>query len=117
MASVEQCRAAVDELAAALADVDPDLRARHVPTRTIACRITDLPVTFLARLDEDGVHDVTQVDPDEARGADVRVALSSEELLSLAAGERDFLQSWLRGRVQVSASVRDLLRLRTLLGV
>jgi predicted lipid carrier protein YhbT len=116
MASVEQCRAAVSGLVDALGEVDPDLRARHVPRRTVACRVDDLDMTFVGRLDEDGVHDVAEAADGEV-DADVRLTLDSDELVALAQGNDDFLHAWLRGRVQVSASVRDLLRLRTLIGL
>jgi predicted lipid carrier protein YhbT len=113
MASVDQCRVALDELIATLASVDPVLRAKHVPERTVACRVDDLDVTFVGQLDEHGVHDLDESDGD-ASGVDVRVSMSSDELVALAEGRDDFLHAWLRGRIQVSASMRDLLRLRSL---
>jgi hypothetical protein len=116
LATVEDCRKALDGLAEALAAVEPELRARHVPTRTVACRLSDLDVTFVGRLDEHGVHEVAEsaeVEPD----VDVRLTMDSDELLALAEGNDDFLHAWLRGRVQVSASMRDLLRLRSLFGL
>ena len=116
MATVDACREAVDELAGMLADLPPDERARHVPDRTVACRLSDLDCWFVGRMDADGVHDVEFVGADEP-AADVRVTMTSDELVALAAGEDDFLHAWLRGRVQVSASVRDLLRLRSLFGL
>ena len=116
MANVEDCRKALDGLAAALAAVDPELRARHVPTRTVACRLADLDVVFVGRLDEDGVHDVDESDELEP-DVDVRLTMDSDELVALSDGSDDFLHAWLRGRVQVSASMRDLLRLRSLFGL
>lgn len=116
MATVKACRHAVDDLAAMLAAVDPDVRKRHVPTRTIACRLTDIDRVFVGRLDADGVHDVTE-SADLAAGADVRLTMTSDELVALSRREDEFLQAWLRGRVQISASVRDLLRLRSLFGL
>jgi hypothetical protein len=116
VADVEDCRKALDGLAAALAAVDPGLRARHVPTRTVACRLADLDVVFVGRLDEDGVHDVDESDELEPE-VDVRLTMDSDELVALADGSDDFLDAWLRGRVQVSASMRDLLRLRSLFGL
>ena len=41
----------------------------------------------------------------------------ADQLVALANGDDDFLHAWLRGRVTVSASMRDLLRLRTLFGM
>lgn len=116
MASVEDCRKALDGLAAALADVDAELRARHVPARTVACRLADLDVSFTGRLDEHGVHDIEER-YDSEPDVDVRLTMDSDELCALAEGTDDFLHAWLRGRVQVSASMRDLLRLRSLFGL
>lgn len=116
MASVEECRSAVDGLIAALAAVEPELRARHVPRRTVACRLPDLDIAFVARLDEDGVHDIVEANGTEP-DVDVRLTMESNELVALAEGRDDFLHAWLRGRVQISAGVRDLLRLRTLFGL
>lgn len=113
MASVEQCRVALDDLIAALASVDPVLRAKHVPERSVACRVDDLDITFVGRLDEHGVHDLVE-SPDDSEGVDVKVSMSSDELVALAERRDDFLHAWLRGRIQVSASMRDLLRLRSL---
>lgn len=116
MATVKACRAALDDLSAMLAAVDPELRKRHVPARSIACRLSDLDRVFVGRLDADGVHDVTVTrEPDPP--ADVRLTMTSDELVALSKGEHDFLQGWLRGRIHVSASVRDLLRLRALFGL
>jgi hypothetical protein len=54
---------------------------------------------------------------DDEGQADVRITMTSDQLLALAAGDDDFLHAWLRGRVTVSASMRDLLRLRSLFGI
>ena len=116
MASVADCRKALDGLAAALAEVEPELRARHVPARTVACRVTDLEVTFVGRLDEDGVNYVGEANDAEPE-VDVRLTMDSDELVALADGSDDFLHAWLRGRVGMSASMRDLLRLRSLFGL
>jgi hypothetical protein len=119
MASVADCENAIRRLAAALADVDAELRARHVPERRLACRIKDLGVVYVARLDEAGVHDLSAASPvDEVPdGIEVKVTVLSDDLVALADGDDDFLQAWLRGRVQISAPVRDVLRLRSLVGL
>jgi len=116
MASVEACRTALDELTTMLAAVDPQLRARHVPERTVHCRISDLDHSFLGRIGPDGVHDLVETTESDPQ-ADVRVTMTSDELVALAKGDEDFLHGWLRGRIQVSASMRDLLRLRSLFGL
>jgi predicted lipid carrier protein YhbT len=119
MASAKQCRSALDQLARTIDDVDPELRTKHLPQRTVICRVKDLDVTFTARLDEDGVHDIAQVPASDGSTpqADVRVSLDSDDLIALVNREDDFVSAWLRGRVQVSAPVRDMLRLRSALGL
>jgi hypothetical protein len=86
-----------------------------VPDRVVACRLPDLECWFSGRIDPDGVHDVTYADVEPE--ADVRVTMTSDQLVALASGDDDFLGAWLRGRIQVSASMRDLLRLRSLFGL
>lgn len=116
MATVEECRKALDRLATRLAEVEPELRAKHVPDRTVACHLSDLGLSFVGRLDEHGLHDLDEVDERDP-DSDVRLTMGSDELVALADQEEDFLSGWLRGRIQVSASMRDLLRLRSLLGL
>jgi hypothetical protein len=119
MASVKDCEGALRRLAAELVELDPELRARHVPSRRIACRIKDLDVVYTARLDEDGVHGLAATSPvgEIPANTEVKITVTSDDLLALADGEDDFLQAWLRGRVQISAPVRDILRLRLLVGL
>jgi predicted lipid carrier protein YhbT len=118
MANADQCRAALDQLGRDLAAVDPELRSRHVPERSVACRIKDLPVTFTARIDPDGLHDLEAVSTDDDApplAADVRISVRSDDLVALANGSDDVVAAWLHGRVQVSAPMRDILRLRSIL--
>ncbi|MBV9485898.1 MAG: SCP2 sterol-binding domain-containing protein [Frankiaceae bacterium] len=119
MASVKQCRSALDRLAKTLDEVDPDQRAKHLPQRTVACRVKDLNVVFIARVDQGGVHDIEELPHSGNDGpqADVRVALASDDLIALVDREDDFVSAWLHGRVQVSAPMRDMLRIRSVLGL
>jgi hypothetical protein len=95
------------------------VRSRHVPTRTLVCRVDDLGVAYTARLDAQGVHDLAAVKLTEGAelDADVRLSICSDDLVALANGDDEFLNAWLRGRVQVSASMRDMLRLRMIAGL
>jgi predicted lipid carrier protein YhbT len=119
MASAKQCRSALDRLTKTLDGIDPQLRSRHLPQRTVTCRVKDLDLYFTARIDEDGVHDIAQVrvDRSEPPPADVRVALDSDVLIALVDREDDFVNAWLHGRIQVSAPMRDMLRLSSVLGL
>jgi predicted lipid carrier protein YhbT len=116
MATVEECRKALDQLSTLLGDVEPELRAKHVPDRKVSCHLSDLGLSFVGRLDQHGLHGLTEVD-DQDGDADVRLTMNSDELIALSERQEDFLSGWLRGRIQVSASMRDLLRLRSLLGL
>ncbi|HTW20751.1 MAG TPA: SCP2 sterol-binding domain-containing protein [Mycobacteriales bacterium] len=119
MATVRQCRRAVDRLVATIDGLNDEDKSRHLPRRTVICIVSDLGVWFTARVDETGVHDVALHSEISTLPsiADVRVTLDSEDLVALAEGREDILSAWLRGRVHVSAPMRDMLRLRALLGV
>ena len=116
MASVKACHDALLGLADTLAGLDPEIRERHVPERTIGCSLTDLDVAFTGRVDPDGLHDLARTDVTEVAGCDVRAACTSDDLIALASGEDTIVNAWLHGRLHISASVRDVLRLRSLIG-
>jgi predicted lipid carrier protein YhbT len=119
MATVKQCRAAIDRLAATVDGVDAETRTKHLPRRTVVCTVRDLDVAFTARVDEDGVHDIAQVRHAAAEppSAEVKVTLASDDLIALADGKDDFISAWLHGRVHISAPMRDMLRMRSILGL
>jgi predicted lipid carrier protein YhbT len=119
VATVKACRSALEAIIASLDTVDEETRTRHLPRRTVLCTVKDLGVAFTARVDEDGVHDLGLVPKDApaAPSADVRVTVRSDDLIALAGGDDDTISAWLHGRVQVSAPMRDMLRLRSLLGL
>ena len=112
MATRKECRAALADVAARLADVDPELRRKHAIERTVSCYVTDLDVTFSGTLTEDGVVEVTEKAQPEAQ---IRLSVGSDDLIALCQGNLAFASAWTRGRVRIDASVMDLLRLRTLL--
>lgn len=112
MATVEECEAALHQLAALFGSVDADARRRNVPERTVACEVTDLRTTFRAQLGEHGLTGIGSGAPD---GAQIRLRLTSDDLLALTAGRLNFASAWATGRIRVDASITDLLRLRSLL--
>jgi hypothetical protein len=116
VATLEECERAVHGLAQRLAEVDPELRSRHLLERTVACRIPDLDVVFQGRLAPEGLVDLTlDVDDGDRRSAQVRLTTSSDDLLRLAEGRLAVPAAWATGRLKIEASVLDLLRLRSLL--
>ena len=112
MATLEECEAALRGLAARLGDVDPDTRGRLVHDRTLACTITDLGTTFRGRLHDGRLDEITH---GSAEGAQVKLRVSSDDLVALVAGRLSFPQAWLNGRLKVNAGIGDLLLLRSLL--
>ena len=115
MASVQECEQALRSLAHRLAAVDPEVRSRYVVTRTLACRVPDLGVVFLATLNDDGIEQLRCSDGSSTDGAQVRMAAASDDLLALVEGELSPPVAWASGRLKVQASPLDLLKLRALL--
>jgi hypothetical protein len=111
MATVEQCRQALGELAGRLATT-PEAGARLDFDRTLACHIRDLDVAFHGRLTGGRIVDLTDGDNPAAK---IRLAIGSDDLLALVAGELNFAAAWASGRASVKASLGDLLKLRKLL--
>jgi len=110
MASVAQCREALETVAARMA-ADPDPSRRDID-RAFTCHITDLDAYFSGRLAGGTIVGLT--DSDDPR-ADVRLSLRGDDLLALVDGSLNFAKAWAAGRVSVRASFRDLLRLRKLM--
>lgn len=117
MASVEECGQALRTLAANMAATDPAVRARNSLDRSLSCRITDLDVVFAGRLHDGLLDDIRQVETADAATADtaqVKLTMSSDDLLALVAGRLNFAAAWASGRVKLSAGVFDLIKLRSM---
>ncbi|WP_037908004.1 sterol-binding protein [Actinacidiphila yeochonensis] len=115
MATLEECRAALDVLSANLATAQEGVRQAVQLDRSLSCRITDLDTTFTGRLARGGIHDVAAVPGVPADRAQIRLEMTGDDLVDLVAGRLDFAKAWGSGRVRVQAGLRDVLRLRSLL--
>jgi predicted lipid carrier protein YhbT len=116
VASLQECEAALQDLASRFAAVDIDLRRRHAADRTVSCRVPDLAVVFSVRLTDGHVGDVScSAQHDVDVQAQVRLTAASDDLVALVAGDLGLPTAWATGRLTVEASVLDLLRLRSLL--
>ncbi len=111
MATIDACRAALERLAGSLGGSDND-HAGLAFDRTLSCHVPDLDITFSGRLAEGRLRDIT-IDPSDR--AQIRLTAESDDLVALTSGELSFAKAWLAGRVKVDATVRDLLRLRSML--
>ncbi|MFE1793571.1 SCP2 sterol-binding domain-containing protein [Streptomyces sp. NPDC059525] len=106
---------ALDRLSDNLAGADGGVRGAAALDRSLSCHITDLDVTFAGRL-EGGRIRVDALTPGPPRAkAEIRLAMSGDDLLALVDGELKFAKAWASGRVRLEAGFRDLLRLKSLL--
>ncbi len=109
MATLEECQASVASLVERLEQVDPAVRRKYAVERTMACRVRDLHVVFLAEFAEDGT--ISEVVTAESGTAQVRLSASSDDLIALIEGRL----AQAVGRLRIDASMLDLLKLRALL--
>jgi hypothetical protein len=112
VATVEACEKALYELASRLDDKEPS-EGRRSLDRTLTCNVKDLGIVFAGHLHDGRLDDVRRLDADD-RSAQVKLAMSSDDLVKLVAGELNLAAAWATGRVKVDASMRDILRLRSI---
>ncbi len=114
MASAEECREALQALTNRLGEMNPQDRASFFSNRSFSCYVTDLGVTFVTRITDQGAEPVKEAGPDEPP-ADIRLTGTSDDCVALATTPQNIARMWLSGRIKVQASMRDLLALRRLL--
>ncbi|WP_411083646.1 SCP2 sterol-binding domain-containing protein [Streptomyces sp. cmx-18-6] len=115
MATMAECRSALRRLSDNLAAAEGDVRGAASLDRSLSCHIKDLDITFTGRL-ADGriqVRDTLEGPPREK--AEIRLAMTSDDLVALVDGDLNFAKAWASGRVRLEAGFRDLLKLRSLL--
>jgi hypothetical protein len=110
MATVAECEQAFATLAERLSAADPDVRRRNSFDRTISCRLTDLDIVFAGRLHGGLLTDIRQV---EDAFAQVKLAMSSDDLIKLVDQRLNLASAWTSGRVKIDARVFDLIKLRS----
>jgi predicted lipid carrier protein YhbT len=115
MATIEECRAALEKLSDNMRSAEGDVRAAAAMDRSVSCRVTDLDITFVGRMTGGRivVHDTLQGPPREK--AQIRLTMTGDDLVALVNGELHFAKAWGSGRVKLEAGLRDLLQLRKLL--
>ncbi|MET8234344.1 SCP2 sterol-binding domain-containing protein [Micromonospora sp. NPDC005298] len=112
MASVDECRQALQELAVRLDRNAETVRERIDLDRTLACRITDLHTAFHGRISGGRLVELTDGDDPKAK---IALSTSSDDLLALVRGDLDVTNAVTSRRVSIKANPFDLLKLRKLL--
>lgn len=115
MATTEECRSALNRLSDNLARADGEVRSAAALNRSLSCHIKDLDVTFTGRLSAGRIEVLETLDGPPAQKADIRLAMTGDDLVAMVDGKLNFAKAWASGRVRLEAGFRDLLRLRALL--
>jgi hypothetical protein len=111
VATTQECDRAINALAAPFG-ADGGERSGGLD-RSVTATITDLGLRYRGHL-HDGVLDDIRPD-DEQAPAQIRLTMSSDDLLALASGGLSLGSAWKSGRLKVHASIPDMLRLRTMM--
>lgn len=115
MATIEECRAALDKLSDNMAASEGEVRGAAALDRSLSCRITDLDITFAGRLKDGRIEVVDTYEGPPREKAQIRLTMTGNDLVAMVDGELNFAKAWGSGRVKLEAGLRDLLRLRSLL--
>jgi predicted lipid carrier protein YhbT len=116
MSSIDACLEGIALANERILARSPDRRRELIRERTVRVVVPDLETAFDMRLTVDGLTDVTPR-PLEATAAEpqVRVTVSSDDLVELAADRLDPARALFSRRLRVDASLSDLIRMRRLL--
>jgi predicted lipid carrier protein YhbT len=111
LASVDECRQALHDLAARL-DANAEKRDKLDLERSLACRVPDLGVAFHARLTGGRLVDIADGDDPKAK---IALTADSDKLIALVTGKLDVTKAITSRQIAVKANPFDLLKLRKLL--
>ncbi|OHV29735.1 MULTISPECIES: SCP2 sterol-binding domain-containing protein [Pseudofrankia] len=112
MADRKQCETALHGLAARLDQLTArGGRPPRAPNRTLMCRLPDLGTSYVAELRGGCLRGIAE----GAHASQITFTLSSDDLIAITEGRLSVTSAWTSGRLRVEASVRDLLRVRSLL--
>ncbi|WP_207563913.1 SCP2 sterol-binding domain-containing protein [Streptomyces sp. CA-256286] len=115
MATMAECRSALRRLSDNLAAADGDVGGAAALDRSLSCHIKDLDITFTGRLADGRIQVQDTVEGPPREKAEIRLAMTGDDLVALVDGDLNFAKAWASGRVRLEAGFRDLLKLRSLL--
>ncbi len=112
MATIEECERALQDLAGKLAGNSGSQVRNKMDDRSLSCELRDLGITFGGRLHDGHLADIRKVKDGNAQ---IRLSMTSDDLLALTQGNLHLGRAWASGRVRIHASVFDLIKLRSML--
>ncbi|MFF3502869.1 sterol-binding protein [Streptomyces sp. NPDC003247] len=115
MATIEECRAALEKFSENLGGTRGDAREAVSLDRSVSCRLTDLDITFVGRLTGGRIEVDDTVQGPPPQKAQIRLTMTGDDLVAMVDGDLAFAKAWGSGRVRLEAGLRDLFRLRKLL--
>ncbi len=115
MATIEECRSALEKLSDNLAGADGDVRTAAALDRSLSCRITDLDITFVGRLKDGRIEVLHTLQGPPREKAQIRLTMTGDDLVAMVDGHLNFAKAWGSGRVKLEAAILDVFRLRKLL--
>lgn len=111
MATVDECRQALHDLAARL-DNHAEAQGKIDLDRTVACRLTDIGAAFHCRLAGGRLVDITDGDDPKAK---IALTTTSDNLVAMVAGKLDLTRAIASRQASIKANPFDLLKLRKLM--
>ncbi|GAA1120968.1 hypothetical protein GCM10009642_67950 [Nocardiopsis metallicus] len=116
MSSIDACLEGIARANERILAQPLDRRREVIRERTVRVIVPDLATAFDMRLTVDGLTDITSGPAAAAAAApQVRVTVSSDDLVDLAEDRLDPAKALFSRRLKVDASLSDLLRMRRLL--
>lgn len=109
MATLEECRAAVTDLAERMQSSGDKT---GLGERTVSCHVSDLGVTFHGQLKNGELTGITT--EEQPKRAQIRFTSSSDDLVALTEGSLDVGKAWLSKRIKIEASMVDLIKLKSM---
>jgi putative sterol carrier protein len=112
MATVDECRDALNALAARMDENANQLAGKIDLDRPMAVSIKDLGTAFHGQLTGGRLINIADGDNPNAK---IRLTATSDDFVAMVSGNLDMAKAWASGRIGIKANPFDLLKLRNLL--
>lgn len=101
MATIDECRTALEQFADNLASNPKTVKKLTGFQRSLAADIRDLGVSFNGNFDQGKLVGIVDGDNPDAQ---IRMVVASDDLVKLVAGDLDFKKAFMSKQVQIKAS-------------